>query len=85
MQRVSENYSCGMQTKKIRQTRQKSVRQGGRLRRTLYSPLHPQLQVEETLKQHVDLLRRRGVTWAQIGEALSVSRQAAWERFSGEE
>lgn len=41
--------------------------------------------VEETLKQHVDQLRRRGATWTQIGEALSVSRQAAWERFSGEE
>jgi hypothetical protein len=41
--------------------------------------------VEETLKQHVEQLRRRGVTWTQIGEALSVSRQAARERFSGEE
>jgi len=39
--------------------------------------------VEETLKQHVDLLRRRGVTWEKIGEALSMSRQSAWERFSG--
>jgi ATP-dependent Clp protease ATP-binding subunit ClpX len=30
----------------------------------------------------VDLLRAREVSWAQIGEALGVSRQAAWERFS---
>ena len=30
----------------------------------------------------VDLLRGREVSWAQIGEALGVSRQAAWERFS---
>jgi hypothetical protein len=30
-------------------------------------------------------LRRRGVTWARIGGALGISRQAAWERFSGEE
>jgi ATP-dependent Clp protease ATP-binding subunit ClpX len=30
----------------------------------------------------VDLLRSREVSWAQIGEALGVSRQAAWERFS---
>jgi len=30
----------------------------------------------------VDLLRKRKVSWARIGEALGVSRQAAWERFS---
>lgn len=30
----------------------------------------------------VDQLRTREVSWAQIGEALGVSRQAAWERFS---
>jgi len=30
----------------------------------------------------VDELRRREVSWAEIGEALGVSRQSAWERFS---
>ena len=30
----------------------------------------------------VDLLRRRKVSWAEIGAALGMSRQAAWERFS---
>lgn len=30
----------------------------------------------------VDLLRQREVSWARIGAALGVSRQAAWERFS---
>jgi len=25
------------------------------------------------------------VTWARIGAALQVTRQSAWERFSGEE
>jgi len=30
----------------------------------------------------VDLLRSRGISWAEIGRALGVSRQAAWERFS---
>jgi ATP-dependent Clp protease ATP-binding subunit ClpX len=30
----------------------------------------------------VDLLRSRDVSWAQIGGALGVSRQSAWERFS---
>jgi hypothetical protein len=30
----------------------------------------------------VDELRRREVSWADIGEALGISRQSAWERFS---
>jgi ATP-dependent Clp protease ATP-binding subunit ClpX len=30
----------------------------------------------------VDLLRGRNISWAEIGRALGVSRQAAWERFS---
>ena len=30
----------------------------------------------------VDLLRSRNISWAEIGRALGVSRQAAWERFS---
>lgn len=29
----------------------------------------------------IDLVRRRGVSWARIGGALDISRQAAWERF----
>ncbi len=41
--------------------------------------------VEETVREQVGVLRERGVTWARIGEALGVSRQAAWERYSGEE
>jgi ClpX C4-type zinc finger protein len=38
--------------------------------------------VREVLQDHVDLLRKRGVSWERIGDALGVSRQAAWERFS---
>jgi ATP-dependent Clp protease ATP-binding subunit ClpX len=30
----------------------------------------------------VDALRKREVSWADIGAALGVSRQSAWERFS---
>ena len=41
--------------------------------------------VQQTLQEHVALLRRRGVTWERIGEAIGVSRQSAWERFSGEQ
>jgi len=43
--------------------------------------------------QHIDAavarvvarLRSRDVTWARIGEALGMTRQSAWERFSGED
>jgi ATP-dependent Clp protease ATP-binding subunit ClpX len=34
------------------------------------------------LQQAVDLLRSRQVSWAVIGAALGISRQAAWERFT---
>ena len=34
------------------------------------------------LQQVVDILRSREVSWAQIGAALGMSRQSAWERFS---
>jgi ATP-dependent Clp protease ATP-binding subunit ClpX len=41
--------------------------------------------VDQRLKETVDILRERGHSWARIGKALGVSRQAAWERFSPEE
>jgi len=34
------------------------------------------------LQQLVEALRAREVSWADIGQALGVSRQSAWERFS---
>lgn len=42
-------------------------------------------EAEADLRAGVQELRRRGVTWRRIGEALGISRQSAWERFSGEE
>ncbi|MBC3840890.1 hypothetical protein GXW82_13255 [Streptacidiphilus sp. 4-A2] len=42
-------------------------------------------QAEADLRAWVQELRRRGVAWARIGEALGITRQSAWERFSGEE
>jgi ATP-dependent Clp protease ATP-binding subunit ClpX len=42
-------------------------------------------QVETAVQDRVLHLRSRSVTWARIGEALGMSRQSAWERFSGEE
>src|SRR5689334_2261041 len=41
--------------------------------------------VDERLKLTVDELRDRGKTWAQIGDALGISRQAAWERFADDD
>jgi ribosomal protein L37AE/L43A len=34
------------------------------------------------LQQVVEILRLREVSWAQIGGALGISRQSAWERFN---
>jgi len=42
-------------------------------------------EADQRLKETVDALRERGHSWARIGKALGVSRQAAWERFSPEE
>jgi hypothetical protein len=42
-------------------------------------------RVEEELTQWVRKARTLGATWARIGETLGMTRQSAWERFSGEE
>jgi hypothetical protein len=42
-------------------------------------------QVERNLTGFVRKARALGATWARIGEALGMTRQSAWERFSGEE
>ena len=39
-------------------------------------------QVSSFLAEWVQLARDRGLSWAEIGQALGVSRQAAWERFT---
>jgi hypothetical protein len=36
---------------------------------------------ERRLRECVRLLRAHRATWREIGDALQVSRQAAWERF----
>lgn len=45
--------------------------------------------IEATIRGHgnllqtaVDTLRAREVSWAEIGKALGISRQSAWERFA---
>jgi hypothetical protein len=42
-------------------------------------------QSDTAVHDHVAILRSRGISWTRIGEALHVSKQAAWERFSGED
>jgi hypothetical protein len=39
-------------------------------------------QVSEFLVEWVELARSRKLSWAQIGKAFGVSRQAVWERFA---
>ena len=41
--------------------------------------------VEETLTGWVRRARELGATWDRIGDALGMTRQSAWARFSGEE
>jgi ATP-dependent protease Clp ATPase subunit len=41
-------------------------------------------QVDQHLAGWVQRARALGATWARIGEALGMTRQSAWERFSGE-
>ena len=37
--------------------------------------------VDAAMQDIADILREREVSWATIGQALAVSRQAAWKRF----
>jgi hypothetical protein len=46
-------------------------------------PIEQTLQGKSNqLQTVVEELRGREVSWARIGEALGISRQSAWERFS---
>lgn len=49
---------------------------------TLAGTLASAEHVIDGLQARIDELRRREVSWARIGEALNMSRQAAWERFA---
>jgi hypothetical protein len=42
-------------------------------------------QVEQQLTAWVRQARSRAITWTRIGESLGITRQSAWERFSGED
>lgn len=38
-------------------------------------------QSQDELRRWVGRARERGISWQRIGDALSMSRQSAWERF----
>jgi ATP-dependent protease Clp ATPase subunit len=38
-------------------------------------------RIDAAMQDVADVLREREVSWATIGQTLSVSRQAAWKRF----
>ncbi len=42
-------------------------------------------EVETALQEAVREARRAGYSWTEIGEALGMTKQSAWERFAGEE
>ncbi len=42
-------------------------------------------QVDREVAATVRGLRSRGVTWTRIGESLGMTRQSAWEKYSGED
>jgi len=41
--------------------------------------------LEDEIGGLVGRAREQGYSWSQIGQALGISKQAAWERFSGED
>jgi ATP-dependent protease Clp ATPase subunit len=38
-------------------------------------------RIDAAMQDIVDILRERDVSWATVGQTLTVSRQAAWKRF----
>jgi hypothetical protein len=42
-------------------------------------------RIDDKIEEVVRVCRQRGKSWTHIGQALGVSKQAAWERYSGED
>ena len=55
----------------------------GQVMRAIAATRSLDLIVEDTLRALVEQARRTGHTWAEVGEVLHVSRQAAFQRFGG--
>ena len=43
-----------------------------------------ELALDKVLRDQVRRARDAGCSWTEVGDALGTSKQAAWERFSGE-
>jgi len=41
--------------------------------------------LDKLLREQVRRARAGGCSWMEVGDALGTSKQAAWERFSGEQ
>jgi hypothetical protein len=41
--------------------------------------------LDKVLRDQIRRAREAGCSWTEVGDALGTSKQAAWERFSGEE
>ena len=41
--------------------------------------------LDKLIRESVRRAREAGHSWTQIGEALGVTKQTAWERYSGED
>ena len=41
--------------------------------------------LDKVLRDQVRRARQAGCSWREVGDALGTTKQAAWERFSGEE
>ena len=55
----------------------------GQVMRAIAATRSLDLIVEDTLRALVEQARKTGHTWAEVGELLHVSRQAAFQRFGG--
>jgi hypothetical protein len=55
----------------------------GQVMRAIAATRSLDMVVEDTLRALVDQARAAGHTWAEIGELLRVSRQAAFQRLRG--
>jgi len=42
-------------------------------------------EVERALREAVHRARDAGYSWAEVGEALGMTKQSAWERFADKE
>jgi hypothetical protein len=46
---------------------------------------HGATKVDDKIQELVAHCRDAGKSWTQIGQALGMTKQSAWERFSGED